>query len=323
MRDLSSAFVMKFDSSDSLDSPPFVFQDATWCLRLYPNYRSKTGFDFIGLNIVRLSSHVPHHKLQYLLIPSGNKRGVFYQVADFDEDHRESGEMEFIFRYEGSPSVPKNMVKVTCQVSCYGSHALDVIPSTEPLKQNTRDLGDLCQDFKKLLLNGRNHDLVLKVKGEELRAHQDILRVRSPVLESMLDHDMIEKTRGVVEIPDCDPAAFRQFLLYLYSGEVEALDADNMLSVYYIADKYDMGHLKEVCREFAKRSLTYASVSDVIQLALTHSDTLLLEHATEFFVKEMRFVLPTVEWQSFVKRNPTQANELFIKATENLYAEKK
>lgn len=175
----------------------------------------------------------------------------------------------------------------------------------------------LCQDFKKVLLGGQNYDLILKVGDKELQAHRDILRARSHVFESMLSHDMMEKNSGVIDVPDCDPHAMEVFLLYVYCGKVEILE-DNMLGLYYIADKYEMEGLKNECRIVIKKSLSHTNICEVIQLALNHSDSNLLEHITEYFCDNVLDIMYTVEWQAFMKDNTTVANELTIKSFKKL-----
>lgn len=138
---------------------------------------------------------------------------------------------------------------------------------------------------------------------------------RSQVFEAMLTHDMTEKNKGVIDVPDCNPQAMEQFLLYIYSGKVETLNHDNVFGLYYAADKYQMIPLKKECSEFIKQSLSGSVICNVIQLALKHSDTDLLDCATEYFVNHVNEILPTVEWMSFMKSNMVAANELFIKAT--------
>lgn len=165
-----------------------------------------------------------------------------------------------------------------------------------------------------MLLDGSNHDLILKVGDKELRAHRDILKARSRVFESMLSSDMTEKHSGVIDIPDCDPQAMELFLLYVYCGKIEMLDQSNMLGLYYIADKYEMAALKEECCSFIKKALSSSSFCDVLQLALNHSDSNLLDYATEYFLNNVLDILNTAEWQSFMKNNSTVANELFIKS---------
>lgn len=129
---------------------------------------------------------------------------------------------------------------------------------------------------------------------------------------------MKEKKFGAVDVPDCDPNAMKEFLLYIYCGKVETLDENNMIGLYYIADKYDMENLKEECCEFIKNSMSPANVCEIIQLALNHNDSGLLESVTTYFCSNSHNILPTVEWQSFLKSNSTVANELLIKAINAL-----
>lgn len=173
-----------------------------------------------------------------------------------------------------------------------------------------------------MLLGGRNHDLILKVGDKELRAHRDILRARSRVFESMLDHDMKEKNSGVIDIRDCNVQAMEQFLTYVYCGKVENLDKSNMLELYYVADKYEMMGLKAECTHFIKNSLSQTNICNVIQLASKHTDSYLLEQATNYFIDNALDIMRTVEWQLFLKENPTVANELLIKAFKTIKIDK-
>ena len=176
----------------------------------------------------------------------------------------------------------------------------------------------MTRDYKKVLLEGKNHDLVIKIGDKELKAHRDILRARSRVFESMLNHNMSEKNSGVIEVADCDQQAMEQFLSYVYCGKVETLDQSNMLDLYYIADKYDMKCLKEGCNDFIKKSLSITNVCEVLQLAMNHRDNGSLESASAYFVDHVLDIMRTAEWQSFLKDNSTVGNELLIKAFEKL-----
>lgn len=125
---------------------------------------------------------------------------------------------------------------------------------------------------------------------------------------------MKEKNSGVIDVPDCDPQAMELFLSYVYCGEVEDLDQSNMLGLYYISDKYDMQGLKDDCCKFIKKSLSTTNICDVIQMAMNHSDSDLLEYATEYFMENTLDIMVTVEWQSFLLKNSTLGNELLIKS---------
>lgn len=182
------------------------------------------------------------------------------------------------------------------------------------------DVASLHQDYKKVLLEGQSHNLTLKVGDKELRAHQDILKARSRVFESMLSHDMMEKNSGVIDMPDCDPQAAELFLSYMYCGKVEMLNESNVFGLYYVADKYDKEDLKGKCREFIQNSLSPTNTCKILLLALSHSDTGLLECATDYFGNNMKYIMRTAEWQSFLKDNFTLGNELVIKSIKKLKA---
>lgn len=169
-----------------------------------------------------------------------------------------------------------------------------------------------------MFLEGQNHDFILKVGDKVFPVHRDILRVRSPVFESMLSHDMKENNSGVIDVPDCEPRAMEQLLLYVYCGKIEKLDESNVAALYYAADKYDMEDVKEECSHFMKKSLSPTNVCEIIQLALSHSDSSLLDFTTEYFCSNSHRILRTLEWQYFLKDNCTIANELLIKSIDTL-----
>lgn len=180
------------------------------------------------------------------------------------------------------------------------------------------DAESLCEDYKKMFLEGQNQDIILKVGDKTFSAHRNILMARSPVFESMLSHDMVEKNSGVIDVNDCDPQAMEQFLLYVYCGAIENLDESNMLGLYYAADKYEMRDLKEECCDFIKRSLSPTNICKVVPLALNHDDSDLLEHLLEFFCDNSQNILRTAEWQSFLKTDFETANELLVQSFDKL-----
>lgn len=168
----------------------------------------------------------------------------------------------------------------------------------------------------KVLLDGQNYDLVLKVGNKEFRAHRDILRARSRVFESILSHDMMEKNNGILEVPDCDSQAMEIFLSYVYCGNVESLNESNMFGLHYIADKYEMVALKEECSEFIKKSLSLTNVCEIILLAMNHSDSNLLEYAKDYYGSNMADIMCTENWRYFQKDNLDLAHELRIRSLE-------
>lgn len=134
----------------------------------------------------------------------------------------------------------------------------------------------------------------------------------------MLEHDMTEKNEGVVNIEDCDPYIFREFLLYMYTGTLENMSNENVFELYHISDKYDIKELKSECVEFVLKNISVDVICDVILLATRYCERNLLVCATEFFSDNTKDILETVNWQYFVKDHPLVANELFLKTVKRL-----
>lgn len=172
----------------------------------------------------------------------------------------------------------------------------------------------VCESLEALYHSGQFCDFTVKVKDREFSVHKAILAARSPVFCSMFLHDMKEKITGMVDIPDCEPNIFEDFLFYLYSGKSEKISPSNVASLYDVAEKYDVQCLKKDCIRFIKANLTVDLIMDVITLAVKYTDEELLERATEFFILNAETILLTSKWQSFVIENPVPANELYIKA---------
>lgn len=164
--------------------------------------------------------------------------------------------------------------------------------------------------------------MTINVKDREFKAHKTILRARSSVFDAMFSHGLSESKSGIIPIEDCEPDVFEEFLFFIYGGRIN-LSCDNACEVYYLADKYDMPELKEECINFLKKSLSAEIICDVICLSTKHNERELLNHAINFFARNMEEILVTVKWQLFMKENPTEANELTIKALKLGFTKRK
>ena len=172
----------------------------------------------------------------------------------------------------------------------------------------------VLRDYKELFLKKEDCDVIIKVKGQEFPAHSAILRARSPVFASTYRYDTKEKATGIINIEDCDPSSFSDFLCFLYCGDTEVISLGNVFSLFIASDKYDVEDLRAKCVEFMKENVSIDTFCDTIVLALQHCETELITIASDFFTKHALEIAKTVKWQTFAANNPTQSNELFIKA---------
>lgn len=72
------------------------------------------------------------------------------------------------------------------------------------------------------------------------------------------------------------------------------------------------------CIDYIFSNLSVDIICDVISLATKYCERDLLSHATKFFIENAKYILLTVNWQIFVKENPVEANELFIKTFKKI-----
>lgn len=134
---------------------------------------------------------------------------------------------------------------------------------------------------------------------------------------SIFQHDIVENASSAVEIDDCDPTSFTDFLCFLYCGEVGMISKENGFSIFNAADKYGVLDLRAKCLEFMRNNLSVSTFCDTIILALRHSETDLLKLTTDYFTKNAAKIIITPEWQSFLTENPTEGNELLVKLLSN------
>ncbi|EDO48678.1 predicted protein, partial [Nematostella vectensis] len=101
--------------------------------------------------------------------------------------------------------------------------------------------------------------LVGRSAKQSIPAHKYIMSISSPVFSSMffafgaLQAEQL--TREQIEISECEPAAFLELLRYLYYDEVQ-LTTITAPEVLYLARKYLIPHLADICTDFLVTNLT-------------------------------------------------------------------
>lgn len=123
---------------------------------------------------------------------------------------------------------------------------------------------------------------------------------------------MKENETGVIDIEDCDPSVFSDFLGFLYSNDMNNLSGENAFGLFTMADKYNCPELRTKCLRFIKESLSAENFCKALAIALLHNEPGMLPMVTDFFIKNAKNILESVEWQRFLEENPTCSNELFI-----------
>ena len=171
-------------------------------------------------------------------------------------------------------------------------------------------------DYKELFLNSKYTDVTIKVKDEIFNCHKCILGARSPFFAVMMESDMKEKNTGVVEIDDFEPTTFKEFLLYLYTGNKNHLSMKNVMELYKMGIMYVMEDLVECCTEHIEKNITIENFYDFFLLSQLHNDSKINDAAICFFLKNSKAITESEEWLELLSKNPIDSNVL-IKALAN------
>lgn len=210
-------------------------------------------------------------------------------------------ELEFVY-------LPKDKMVLKAKFSISGYDIIPVICSST-ITHSRVSHGELSKDLKTMFKCGYAHDVAFSVRGEKIRAHKAVLRSRSPRFAKMFESDIPEK-RTVKVIEFTDVSDFSALLLFLYTGEIENTYWESVVSLYHVADEYEVASLRNECSRILADSLTIASVCRILDVADYLKDAELKETAKIFLRKHFSRVVVTSEWSEMVVNDPQLASEV-------------
>lgn len=163
------------------------------------------------------------------------------------------------------------------------------------------------------LIEGSDGDVILIIKGRKFWAHKDILKARS----SVFDQELRESVTDVIYAPDCNPEAFKEFLLYLYYGKEPEFSHKRVYDLFLVADFYGVRELREECLEFIIKNISMDEIYDVLYLSVECNDPTIMNHANNFISAHTIETITKKRWLQFLRDYPVQANEIYVKALQN------
>ncbi|CAK9108442.1 BTB/POZ and MATH domain-containing protein 2 (Protein BTB-POZ AND MATH DOMAIN 2) (AtBPM2) [Durusdinium trenchii] len=95
--------------------------------------------------------------------------------------------------------------------------------STKIVKTSRVDVpsSSICSHFRALFDSGKGADVTFMVKGEEIRAHSQILLARSEFFASELFGAMRESISKEIVVEDCEVDIFKAMLQFLYTDDFD------------------------------------------------------------------------------------------------------
>ncbi|CAL1281806.1 unnamed protein product [Larinioides sclopetarius] len=174
-------------------------------------------------------------------------------------------------------------------------------------------------DFKALYNDQFLTDIVLKTATKSFSAHKNVLYARSSVFRATLTNDMKEKNTDCIKVEDLEDETVQRLLLFLYTDNLEELQWESAIQLYYAADKYAIGKLKVLCSSFLIDNLNTSTASRILLLADNHNDTELKRIVEDFILEHEREVFGSEEWEKLIETNP----QLVIKTMHLKYKREK
>lgn len=140
--------------------------------------------------------------------------------------------------------------------------------------------------------------------GGHVGGHVVILASRSPVFSAMFQHQMSEMKTGQVDIVDIQPEIFKQFLYFIYSGQIGMpLNEENAKSLYEVADKYCIEDLKTKCVDFLTHCVDLNNAIDFAIWADLLSVENLKETAVKKIVEHGQVICEMDAWEELMKNH--------------------
>lgn len=98
---------------------------------------------------------------------------------------------------------------------------------------------------------------------------------------------------------------------FLYNGSLSVTKMMQHVRVLYLAaDKYEIPHVQDICRNQLIGSMNTTNVFDVLELAKIHSDKILEHAVSEFIISHREIISFSSKFMSFVESNPALAVQM-------------
>jgi BTB/POZ domain-containing protein 9 len=130
----------------------------------------------------------------------------------------------------------------------------------------------LPNDLLRLLRYSHYTDITIKVGEYSLQAHKSILVARSEYFRAMLLGGLSEASQKEIVIPDVDGAVFEAVLRYIYTGELDATQFEELVvDVIVAASLFRVEGLIRLLESIIAHNLDQSNVESLLQLATTHN----------------------------------------------------
>lgn len=144
---------------------------------------------------------------------------------------------------------------------------------------------DLRIRLRNLFLDQKHTDCSFRIDNTVIHTHKIILATASSVFEAMFYGPLAEC--NCIVISDITVDAFQKMILFIYTDEVDMTKTtiEDLLELYYCAEKYLIDELSLKCTQLIECTLSYKNILRALDLAVCMDMEEILRICLQFFVR--------------------------------------
>ncbi|CDY19060.1 BnaA04g18000D [Brassica napus] len=163
-------------------------------------------------------------------------------------------------------------------------------------------------NFKKKLITGR--------PKKQIRKNPETFCCRG-------HHVMLKRSCETVTFSELKHEELEALVKFIYSdgSGLSAKEKEHVRSLYVTADKYEIPHLRDLCRNELVKSLNLSNALEVLELSLIPLDNALHDAAFCYIINNLKTIANSLEFKLFATRNTDLTVEIIraYMARRNIY----
>ncbi|KAK0158623.1 hypothetical protein PV328_009601 [Microctonus aethiopoides] len=171
---------------------------------------------------------------------------------------------------------------------------------------------DLHRHIEHYLSEPDFNDLVIKIDDNEIPVHKVILAAYSRVFLAMFKADMAESAKNEIVVKDIEFDIMKLVIEFMYSGKIDSeLPVDDLLSILYVGDKYEIMDLKLLCEEILISKMSIYNVFKIFEHANLYRAHDLIKSGIDFMTENKHIVVQSEDFRKLCLSKPELLFDLF------------
>lgn len=167
-----------------------------------------------------------------------------------------------------------------------------------------------------MIESAKSSDLTIKVQDDYFLAHKDFLSSQNKVLKTVISAlPTTSNFSSSINVLDLDPKVFKNFLKYIYTGEVDEKEISKEL--LQVAHKYTDRKLKKICEEHLLSAICEGNAAELLILATIVGCQKLIEKTSKFIAERYVMMKEQDVFQK-VKEHPAAIEAIFIQFADTI-----